>query len=230
MKPDEIYSILKGINADVLYHANTVPAGCSFLEQGGLLSRAYVENNGLTQTPQTSDANDKKYGIWDRIFLDHVDIHYRGGAKRGPNHYGPVLFLLGLDVLLGLSTKTNILVTKRNPMHWKDGQSDADRWYLTAKELSQDLSFGDFDKMLVIETLASKLDFPGKKVRILLDNPQRKLASGVDAYAHAEKRLKAAAAKGAVTISIEPHGCRGDCICVDRYAKCDSSFFDSRYE
>jgi hypothetical protein len=229
MKPAEIYSVLKGINASGLYHANTVPTSCSFLEQGGLLSRAYVEKKQLTQTTQPSDAIDKKYGIWDRIFLDHVNIHYRAGAKKGPNQYGPVLFVLDLDVLLKLPSTTDLFVTKQNPIHWHDGEDTAARFYLTVDELSQNLSFGNFDKMLVIKTPTGRLDFPDKKVQIFLDNPQRTMASGEDAYSHAEKRLKAAARKGIVTISIRPHECSVNGICVRRYTRYDGAFFDSQF-
>lgn len=42
-----------------LYHANTVMTACTFLENGGLLSRGYVEENGLRQTSQGSDSKDK---------------------------------------------------------------------------------------------------------------------------------------------------------------------------
>lgn len=71
-----------------------------------------MEKHGLRQTPQSSDATDKKYGIWDAVFLDHVDIHYRGGRKKGPNQYGPVLFVLSLDVLLRLPAGTDVRVTE----------------------------------------------------------------------------------------------------------------------
>jgi len=221
--------VLKGIGATELYHANTVVTSCTFLEQGGLLSRAYVEERGLKQTAQSSDAKDKRYGIWDRVFVDHVDIHHRGGRIKGPNQYGPVLFILGINMLLDLPAKSEVLVTKANPVHWTDRQLDKDRWYLTAAELAENIKYGNFDKMLVIKTLEGKVDFPDEQIRIALDDPQRKMLSGTDAYAHAKRRLKAAAEAGRAKVLIDKHVCRDDCTCLDKYKTYDASYFDSRF-
>jgi len=229
MKPREIYSILNNIGANSLYHANTIQTCCTFLQEGGLLSRANVEARHLAQTNQPSDDIDKKYGIWDRIFFDHVDIHHRAGRAKGPNHYGPALFIFDSTVLLELPATTDILVTRQNPIHWKDSQIHADRFYLDVEELSQDLQFGDFNKMLVVKIQTGRLKFSDKKVAILLDNPMRKMASGQDAYTHAEKRLKDAASKNGLTISIQPHACRSTCTCIKKYAGYDQDHFDSRF-
>ena len=43
MNNQKIKSILIDKGVQYLYHANTVPTACTFLENGGLLSRAYVE-------------------------------------------------------------------------------------------------------------------------------------------------------------------------------------------
>ncbi|MGB8496354.1 MAG: hypothetical protein WCE53_18305 [Candidatus Acidiferrum sp.] len=230
MKPDGVYQVLKGIGATRLHHANTVTTSCTFLEHAALLSRDYVEKHGLAQTNQSSDEIDKKYGIWDRVFVDHVDIHYRGGRVKGPNQYGPVLFVFGLDLLLTLPAGSDVLVTKMNPIYWKDGQSDGDRWYLTPEELAKDIKYGNFDKMLVIQSTDGKVDFPGKQAQIALDEPQRKLSSGKDAYAYAEERLRQSAKAGGVTVVINKHDCRLDCTCVEKYKGHDQEYFDSRFE
>src|SRR5687768_18349840 len=141
MTPKEVHDVLAKIGAKYLHHANTVTTSCTFLEHGALLSRGYVEDHGFKQTPQESDALDKKFGIWDRVFLDHVDIHYRGGRRKGPNQYGPVLFVLDLTVLLQLPKGTEVGVTKTNPIHWRGNQKDADRWYLTPAELTNNISY-----------------------------------------------------------------------------------------
>lgn len=229
MTPKEVYDVLKKIGAQHLHHANTVTTSCTFLEHGALLSRGYVESHGLKQTPQDSDAIDKKYGIWDCVFLDHVDIHYRGGRAKGPNQYGPVLFVFELNVLLGLPRGTDVRVTKMNPTRWTNRQKDEDRWYLSADELAKSIGYGDFDKMLVITTPSGKVDFPGGPVRIALDDPNRKMSTGADAYRHAEQRLKAASQKGKITINITPHQCRDGCICVATYKSYNIPYFDSRF-
>lgn len=216
MDPREVYEVLRAIGATQLHHANTVATSCTFLEQGGLLSRGYVESNGLLQTPQSSDEIDKKFEIWDDVFLDHVDIHHRGGVKKGPNLYGPVLFSFPVELLLALPEETLVRVTRTNPVHWQEGQSDADRWYLTKDELSQHLGYGDFDKMLVIRAPTARIEFPEKRVSIALDDPERELA-GVSAYAHARDRLLAAAHTGSVEATIAKHNCKFDCSCVAKY-------------
>lgn len=229
MTPAEVHQVLTSIGAKELHHANTVTTSCTFLEHGALLSRGFVERNGLAQTAQGSDAIDKKFGIWDAVFLDHVDIHLRGGRVKGPNQYGPVLFTLDIDVLLKLPTGTDVRVTRKNPVYWTDGQPDGDRWYLTAAELSRSISFGDFDKMVVVFTPDGKVEFGDGICRVALDDPKRKLGSGIEAYEHAKQRLTEAARVGRVDVAIDAHRCRGDCVCEEKYAGYNESFFESRF-
>ncbi len=226
MQGSDIYKILTQIGATHLHHANSVSTSCTFLEQGGLLSRAFVEAHGLNQTPQSSDQKDKKYGIWDRIFVDHVDIHDRGGRKKGPNQYGPILFQFNVEMLLHLPSGTDIQVTKRNPVHWYDNEPDTGRWFQDPQELEKNIHFGDFDKMLVIQTPFGKLEFPNHEAHVILDNPQQQVSSGVDAYTHAVSRLKQAAQKGQVKLSIESRVCQAGCICLKKYAAMGVQFVD----
>lgn len=228
MQGTDVYGVLQQIRATHLYHANSVTTSCTFLEEAGLVSRGLVEDHGLKQTPQpSSDEIDKKYGIWHSVFLDHVNIHERAGKSKGPNYYGPVLFVLDLKILLSLPENTEVLVTKVNPVHWYDGQPDGDRWFQSPEELAKDIHFGEFHKMLVIQTPSEKVDFPDRLARIFLDDPQRQMPSGENAYTHAEKRLNAAAANGGVKASIERHRCRTDCKCAERYATYDPRKFYS---
>jgi hypothetical protein len=229
MTPNDVFRILQKIGADGLHHANTVTTSCSFLENGALLSRGYIEAHSLKQTPQASDAIDKKYGIWNDVFVDHVDIHHRGGRSKGANQYGPVLFIFALDLLLQLPPGTNVRVTRSNPWNWTDNQKGEDRWYLTPESLEQDIHRGDFDKMLVITTPDSKVDFPNQEADIALDDPKRTLSNGDDAYIAAEKRLRAAAAKGGVRVTIAPHVCQVGCKCIAKYGAFDPRYFDTRF-
>jgi hypothetical protein len=231
MMPKEVYDVLVELHVPKpnLHHANTVITSCTFLENGALLSRGYVEKHGLEQTPQASDDVDKRYGIWDAVFLDHVDIHLRGGRKKGPNQYGPVLFVFDLDLLLHLPAGTDVRVTQNNPVHWTDKQKDEDRWYIDADELKKKIGYGDFDKMLVIKTPDGKVDFPGRRAEITLDDPKRQMSAGTDAYQHAEQRLKDAAEKGGIIAHISAHQCQPGCICVAKYAAFFPVYFDSRF-
>ena len=219
MQGSDVYSVLQSIRATKLYHANSVTTSRTFFKQGGLLSRCFVENHKLSQTRQGSDLIDKRYGIWDRIFVDHVDIHYRGGRKKGPNQYGPVLFVFDLDILLGLPEGSEVCVTKMNPIYWRDNQSNNERWFESVEKLAENIRLGDYDKMLVIQTPSGKLVFPNRRARILLDDPQRQISLGENAYTYAESRLNSAAAAGQIKASIEPHECCSGCICTEKYAR-----------
>ncbi|MGA2977989.1 MAG: hypothetical protein ABSD76_00225 [Terriglobales bacterium] len=181
------------------------------------MSRGFVEDAGLTQTAQSSDQIDKEYGIWHCVFLDHVDIHERAGRKKGPNQYGPVLFVLEPDVLLRLPEGSDIRVARENPIYWR-GKPDGQRWFENLEDLANNIHFGDFGKMLMIQTPSGALDFPGDRARIILDCPGRKLQNGKDAFSFAEGRLRAAAETGGTAISIEKRNCQSGCICVDKYA------------
>jgi len=208
----DVFRVLRQIGATYLYHANSVTTSCTFLEEGGLLSRGFVEDHGLKQTTQLSDKSDKKNGVWHRIFLDHVDIHDRAREK---NQYGPVLFKFDLNILLRLPAGTEILVTKNNPVYWDDRDLDSERWFNSKDELARNINFGDFAKMLVIKTPFERLDFPNRRALIILDDPQRKLSSGEKAYTHAKNRLKATASP--VDASIERRDCRTGCSCAKEY-------------
>ena len=52
MTNQTIKQILKKKGVSHLYHANTMITACTFIENGGLLSRGAVEDLGLSQSPQ----------------------------------------------------------------------------------------------------------------------------------------------------------------------------------
>lgn len=62
-----------------------------------------------------------------------------------------------------------------------------------------------------------------------LDNPERPLSDGTDAYRHAKQRLKAAAVVGRVRVEVAPHECRNDCVCETIYGGYSVRFFESRF-
>jgi hypothetical protein len=230
MQPTDVYNVLKGKRAIHLHHANSVGTSCTFLEEGALLSRNYVEQKGLFQTAQSSDAIDKQYTIWDRIFLDHVDIHDRGGKGKGHNRYGPVLFKFDLDILLGLPPGTNIEVTKCNPIYWNKFPNSQDRWFQTVQELASTIRFGNFDKMLVIKTPDEKFDLSGISFEILLDDPQQQLSSGQDAYQHADGRIRKAISQAGLDVMTSKRQCQQGCICLNSYAKLLAGEIDQFFE
>jgi hypothetical protein len=93
-------------------------------------------------------------------------------------------------MLLDLPKGTNVYVTKKNPIYFKSSEKVGDRWYQSADELAADLQFGNFDKMIVIETSSGLLKFPDGKTLVRLDSPERKLQSGVDGRTNGERKLK----------------------------------------
>lgn len=147
LSPKRLHAILKSKGVDFLYHANTVLTSLTFIRENALLSRKYVEENGLVQTPQKSDPEDKKFNVWDDVFVDGVDLHQK--YKRA-NLYGPVLFVVKLELLLSPSCPP-LLICKNNPMYWNDGDSLADRYYSDIEEFNNDyLSGKKVDARLMI--------------------------------------------------------------------------------
>jgi len=214
----DIYEVLKHIGVTHLHQANSVITSCTYLQQGGIVSRGFAEDHGLQQSAQPSDEIDRKYGIWHTIFVPHVDIHDRQGQTKAPNLFGPVLFVLDLDVLLRLPPGAEVRVTKRSPAYWYDNEPDSARWFQNAEEVAQNLSPDDLHKMPAIQTPSGRLDFPNRRARIILDDPQRQVPSGVNAYTHAEARLREAAAHSKIEVSIERRKCQMGCVCASKYA------------
>jgi len=136
--PKEVYQILKDKKINFLHHANTLSTSLTFIENRALLSRYYVEQNNLYQTPQKSDLEDKKYNVWDYIFLDGEDLHIRYNRA---NKYGPILFRFNIEMLVSPSIRA-IQVTKSNPWYWKDNTPISEKFYSSTEELKNDYLTG----------------------------------------------------------------------------------------
>lgn len=195
-----------------LYHANTVRTSCTFLRNGGLLSRGYVIDHGLSQTSQKSDAIDKKYGIWHDIFFDDCDIHQRSGNA---NFYGPVLFKFSIDVLLA-NTHSPIKITKRNPINWKRVESLRERYFYSIDELEASYSYGNFGQMITLYEVNGVLQFEPYLIEIIVDAPERNIHSEPPLNI-AINALKAAGREGGVRININARVCRSSCKCNSYY-------------
>jgi hypothetical protein len=146
-----IHSILKEKEVEYLFHANTVQTAMTFIRERALLSRGYIEVNNLTQTAQKSDVEDVKFGVWDDVFLDGLDLHTK---YKQPNYYGPVLFRMKLDLLLSPSFP-NVLVTKSNPMYWKDDTLLENKYYSDAEQIRTDYLTGKKLDSQIMFTLRS---------------------------------------------------------------------------
>ncbi|MFP3595208.1 hypothetical protein [Chryseobacterium sp. SIMBA_029] len=109
----ELYDFFVEKEILALYHANTVGTTITYLQNDGLLSRGAVEDKGLFQTYQKTDAKDKIVDVWNDVFLDTNDLHTYFDRE---NRYGPILFELDLDLVKDESFE--IWITKDNPIRW----------------------------------------------------------------------------------------------------------------
>jgi hypothetical protein len=209
----EVLKVLTDNGVKDLVHANSVRTSCTYLTEGALLSRECVEKNGLAQTPQYTDAADKKYGIWNDIFLDTIDIHYRARRK---NHYGPVLFQFNPNSVLSDKRLGGTLrITRMNPSNWHDGQSGSDRYFQSARDFAQEFRYGTFGTHLTFRLRDGRLPFDNYLKGIVLDDPQ--IAGKTDFFETAHTALIAAAKKGKVEAKIVKRECRDECTCLGTY-------------
>lgn len=166
----EIYTMLKNKKVKYLYHANTLTTAITFIEQGALLSRQYVESNKLNQTPQKSDCKDKLFDIWDNVFVDGTDMHKTYSRS---NFYGPVLFRLNLELLLSPFLST-IFVTKNNPIYWTNSSNLNSRYYSCVEDIYTDYLTGrriDSSIMFTFRRSNNKIGLRKYLHSIIIDKP-----------------------------------------------------------
>ena len=153
-----VYKVLKDKNVDFLYHANTVLTSLTFIQQKALLSRHQVEADGLLQSPQKSDPEDKKYDVWDSVFLDGADLHK---IYSRANKYGPVLFRIKLE-LLASQIVPYVFVTKLNPWYWTEKITLEQRFYQSLEEINNDYLTGKKLDSQIMFTIRS----PGREIKL----------------------------------------------------------------
>lgn len=150
----------RGVN--YLYHVNSVTTSCSFLKEGGLCSRSYLENKREPQTKQKSDDADKYNGVWNMIFLNFIDIH---SQSKHICFYGPVSFKISIDIL---SKSSKIYITRSNPMGWKKETG----WEIFNTSNFELFSKTCFNNMLMVATPNGKLEFGDNLIELCDDNPR----------------------------------------------------------
>jgi hypothetical protein len=212
LEAKRVFEILKQKGVAALYHANTVQTACSFLQQGSLLARGVVEERGLIQTPQASDESDKKHGIWYDIFVDAFDIH-RKLAK--PNAYGPVLFVLDIELLSEISMPP-VWVTKTNPAHWgKD--LNLDRYFATIEEFVHGYQKLETKQQFMLRHIGGVLTLAPHLRKMVVDDPGV-VVNEINIYDQALGGLKASARAGGLTnLPMERRQCKGRCACRELY-------------
>jgi hypothetical protein len=85
-----------------LYHACQFIEFHSYLTVGGIPSHACLERRGLTYNPMVSDDNDRRNGVWDKVFVNLQDYGeiFANGRDGMPNAYGPILFKISPEAFL----------------------------------------------------------------------------------------------------------------------------------
>ncbi len=200
-----------------LHHANTVLTACHFIREGSLLSRGSVERRGLAQTPQASDALDKRYSVWYDVFLDSVDIHRRASRR---NLYGPVTFVLRVDVLRRGRTG-KVWVTRDNPTKWK-GVPANKRWLQSKKDLRDGFQRGTFGQMIVLRHCGGELPLEPYLDHIIVDHPRRTDQGGRGLYSVAVGALRSAMTDSGLDVPLKRRDCARSCACKDQYARLEA--------
>ncbi len=215
MENTKILEILRTKGATGLYHANSVLTSCTFLENGGLLSRHAVEIGGLRQTPQYSDSTDKHFGVYNHLFLDAVDIHHR---IRNRNKYGPVLFVFDMDKLFRDTQLPAVQIFKKNPTKWTDEDVSSDRLYLSEDAFASDYRLGTFDTMFTFSLQGGKLPLKPYITEVTLDDPNMQDDKGSDVFNRSLEALQKASHQGSMKgLTVTKRDCRDGCKCHVTY-------------
>lgn len=182
-----LYELLKKKGIFYFNHANTVATSITFLTEGGLLSREYIEREGLIQTKQGSDEDDKEFNVWNDVFIDTVDLH---GHFPRQNLYGPVLFKFNIDFLI--EDKLDIWVTKNNPIYWNSQTKEKEKYFQSIEELEQNWDkYPTQQKMFTVRKPERPILFEFLE-EIILDNPKVIIYDDISLRKEAMNALKRA--------------------------------------
>lgn len=162
----ELYTLLKDKGIENFFHANTLTTSLTFLEEKGLMSRGLVEAKGLPQTEQSSDEDDKKFDVWNDMFLDIIDLH---GYFPRQNLYGPILFKFNIEFLN--EDTFEIWITKNNPIYWNESDSMEEKYFQSVEELKENWDKYDIQrKMFTIKNATTPILFDYLE-KIIVDDP-----------------------------------------------------------
>lgn len=219
---EDVKNVLMQHQVEGLFHANTVLTSISFLKNKGLCSRQYIAQlPDSYQTRQYSDDDDQRFGIYNDIFFDSVDIHRRAHQY---NQYGPVIFIYGLDLLSSPELNNKVRITKDNPIRWNSKMNLEDRYFVNLSELQNGFCKGAFKQHITLHDV-QKISFQHLK-SIQLD-PLPKKYNGIfkDAYYN----LQDAVAQAGVLIDVNIRKCDSQCRCQNQYLRMNESEIIKRY-
>lgn len=222
MTNETIKRILVEKGVTHLYHVNSVLTACTFLENGGLLSRGAVEDMGLYQTPQETDQNDRDIDVFYDIFFDSVDIHQR---SKQLNFYGPVMFVYTVDVIDSLPQDV-IKITKDNPIRWNQAMTEDEKYFLSANELSVHYSAGDFTQHFTIRHQTMPLSFNCLE-KIVIDDPE---VDETKYFENACRHLQDLINITGLNIPLEVRQCSPECKCKRKYQSYKPGYIYHRFK
>jgi hypothetical protein len=86
----------------LLHHACQLQDFKSYLQVGGIPSRALLESRGLDFTAFSTDQKDKNNSVWDKVFGNLSDFGwaFSNGSPGVPTVYGPILLQINPIALL----------------------------------------------------------------------------------------------------------------------------------
>lgn len=166
---NELVELLRQYGKNSIFHANTVATSLSFLRNGGLLSRQYVEDDPATccQTLQKTDTTDKQFGVYNDIFFDVENIW----EIKTTCFYGPVVFQYDTRVLLG---QNNLAVSRSNPAYWRNVPEDQ-RYFPDVASIRKEKGLFLFAPWPEYEHIMlrrqGRLDFVGALEKVILYMP-----------------------------------------------------------
>lgn len=197
-----------------LHHANSLATASSFIRENGMLSRGCVEEKGLFQTEQSSDEIDKKYDVWDDVFVDTVDLH---GHFPRQNLYGPVLFKFSIDILL--KDEIDIWITKDNPIYWNQYTTSEEKYFQGIEDVIQNWDNFDIQRRMVTIRKPKRPVLFESLVEIKLDNPEVEIYEKVNPFDEAREALNQLTIdKLEIRELINQRECNF-CYCCDNYLK-----------
>lgn len=96
-----------------LFHACQFKEFHSYLTVGGIPSHDCLERRELTYNPLVTDDNDRRNGVWDKVFVNLQDYGeiFANGRDGTPNAYGPILFKINPEAF---SVATEVAITLRS--------------------------------------------------------------------------------------------------------------------
>ena len=219
---EDIKNVLIQHQVEGLFHANTVLTSISFLKNQGLCSRQYISQlPDSYQTGQYSDADDQRFGIYNDIFFDSVDIHHR--AHRC-NQYGPVTFIYSLNLLSSPALKNKVRVTKDNPIRWKTEMNLRDRYFINLVDLQNGFCKGNFSQHITLHDV-QKISFQYLRF-IQIDSLPEKYH---DIFNNAYQALKNAVNQAGLPLNVIVRACDSRCQRQKQYLQMSKSEIIKKY-